>query len=265
MTRNAYFILAACLFTGSTLAHAAGGTPTRDPSRGVFPGAHLEADSSLVLTQDRALRIPGTSRIRADLPEGTRLTRATTIKVRAQGKAYDVEMWKGIRPDSSGEGGFAESVAVLAVLPEGGNEPTDVAEVATDRETYLNEKLVSLGNDDAFEILNAHLSAGEDHNQTSLFHLRGGRLRRIAEVGIFSEITNNCAKSFADKLHWVVEPQAGGMPRIVQGVETIHAPKGFEMNWDKCRSKEKHRHALTTYRWDAAQGRYVKEAGQKLH
>ncbi|MGB0127908.1 MAG: hypothetical protein WBP72_09735, partial [Rhodocyclaceae bacterium] len=221
--------------------------------------ARIEPDSTLVLTRDAVLRLPGTSKVRAELPAGTRLTRTASLRVRAQGKTHEVELWGGIRADSSGNGGFGESVAVLAVFPEGESAPSDVAEVQTDRETYLRDKLVSLGGDDAFEIVNAHLNAGEDHNQISLFHLRQGRLRRIGEINIGAQRGSNCQDAFRQRIHWVVEPKPGALPTIVADVETIHAP--MEIVKEDCPDR-KHRqsssHARTTYRWDKARDRYVK-------
>lgn len=233
----------------------------------LFPAdTRAEADGTLVITSDRELRMPGTSRERADLPAGTRLTLASSIAVRAQGKTYDVQLWDGTRPDGSGEGSFGERVAVLAVFPAGAAEPTDVAEVKTDRETYLNDKLVALGSEDAFAIFNAHLNAGEDFNIISLFHIRDGRLRRIDEIFTEAVRAANCAESFREVLHWHVTPQTDALPRIVADVETIRAPRDVtQEDCPKRKVEERRTHARTSYRWDAKQNRYVKEppAGRK--
>lgn len=240
-----------------TLPSQAAGKAQR-PARAPFADVATSGDSGITLTQDKELRMPGTSKARAYLPEGTQLSLTTTIKVRSQGKVYEVELWDGARPESSEEGGFGDTVAVLAVFPQGAKEPTDVAEVKQDRETYLNEKLISLGGDDAFEVYNAHLNAGEDYNITSLFHLRNGRLRRIAEIGTYSASSGKCRDSFRENLHWETQPQANGLPTVVADVETIHAPK------DDCpRGKERRTHKREVYRWDAAKDRYVKEAATK--
>jgi hypothetical protein len=214
----------------------------------------------MVLTRDRELRMPGTTKVRAELPKDTRLARETAIKVRAQGEVYEVQLWKGTRPDASGEGGFGESVAVLAVYPENAPAPTDVAEVQTDRESYLNDKLVALGGDDAFAVFNPHLNAGEDYNLTSLFHLRNGRLRRVDEIATYAARAANCALSSRQALHWDVAASPTPMPPIVADVETVRAPA--EIAKEDCPQRkvaERRTHERTTYRWNARQARYVKE------
>jgi hypothetical protein len=245
--------LAACLWLAAG-AHAAAAerVPFAD-------GVRIDADGAVVVTRDRELRMPGTSKTRADLPAETRLTRATTVKVRAQGKSYDVDLWNGVRPDGSGdEGGFGASVAVLAVFPDGAKAPTDIAEVAADRETYLDQKVLPLGGDDAFAVFNAHLNAGEDFNLTSLFHLRDGRLRRIAEIALYAARAQHCADSTRQELAWEVMPRDGGLPDIVADVATVRAPN--DVTREDCPTRkiaERRTHARTTFRWDAKQDRYV--------
>jgi hypothetical protein len=217
-----------------------------DPSRGVFPGARLEADNTVVLTQEKTLRIPGTSKERTVLGEGTRVARQASVKVRAQGRLHEVEMWAG------------DDVGVLAVFPAGVNAPTDVADVQTDRTPFLGTELISLGGDDAFTVSNSHHNAGEGFNETSLFHLRDGRLRRIAVVPTYS-VMAGCAKAYSEELRWRVEADGGELPTIIADVDTTHAPADFT---DGCKGKPKewHEHKLTRYRWSAAKDRYLVEA-----
>lgn len=261
--RKVCLVLASSLLTPAFVAQASGINAAENPSRGVFPGAHLDKDSAVVLTRDLVLRMPGTSKDRADLPKGTQLNRVKAIKLRSQGKVYEVELWGGIRPEESNEGGWGNTVAVLAVIPEGAKAPTDVAEVKLDRETYLDEHLLSLGEDEAFQIFNTHLNTGEEFNITSLFHLRDGRLRRIAEIFTKGERAINCAESFTESLHWELDTKGDGMPNIVAHVEKVIAPKNVtNEDCPKRKIKERRLHSRTTYRWDGSKERYVKDAAK---
>jgi hypothetical protein len=249
------FAVAVAVLTGAASALAA------EPGYGVFPGARADKDGALVLTRERILRQPGTSKERSVLPEGTRISLTKTIKVRAQSKTYEVQMWEGMRPESLDNGGFGDAVAVLAVLPEGAAAPTDVAEVKADRETYLDDKPLPLGSDDAFAVSNAHLNAGEDFHVVTLFHLRDGRLRRIATENEFS--AGGCAEPFVDRLRWRTGAQAGPLPNVIAEIETIHAPKEVTKDCEGRRPKERRTLARHVYRWDAGKDRYVAEPAKK--
>jgi hypothetical protein len=228
------------------VAAAAATAADADPSRGVFPGARQEADGAVVLTQEKILRIPGTSKERTVLGEGTRVARQASIKVRAQGKMHEVEMWAG------------DDVGVLAVFPAGASLPTDVADVQTDRTPFLSTELISLGGEDAFTVSNSHHNAGEGFNETSLFHLRDGRLRRIAVVPTYS-VMAGCAKAYKEELVWRIEADGGELPMVIADVDRTHAPADFT---DGCKGKPKewHEHKLVRYRWNAAKDRYLIEA-----
>ncbi|MFO1414478.1 MAG: hypothetical protein U1F10_11370 [Burkholderiales bacterium] len=249
-------LLAPILLLAATLACGQG-------TRMVFPnGARMQSGDTMVITRDLELRMPGTSKTRADLWADTELMRFGSLPVRAQGKVYTVELWAGDRP-ADGDGGFGPHIAVLAVFPPGASAPSDVAEVATDRETYLAKKVVPLGPDDAFEVTNAHLNAGEDFNQVTLFHLRDGRLRRIAEAGTYGARSPNCADSVRQVLTW----QAQGpdeLPPIVANLEIITAPA--DITKEDCPNRkvaERRKLVQTTYRWDAKLARYVEERARK--
>jgi len=230
-------------------------------ARSVFPNAaRVTADDTMAITRDLELRMPGTSKTRASLPADTQLMRFGALPVRAQGKTYTVELWVGDRKED-GEGGFGPHVAVLAVFPPDATAPSDVAEVALDRETYLAKKAVPLGPDDAFEIYNAHLNAGEDFNQVTLFHLRDGRLRRIAEVGTYAARGGNCAQSTRQSVTWQAQG-TDALPPVVADLETITAPA--DITREDCPGRkvaERRTHVRTTYRWDARQARYVQARG----
>lgn len=257
MTRTIRLILAVTVWA----AGAASAEPAKDPGRGLFPGARADKDGALVLTREKVLRQPGTSKERSTLPEGTRVKLAKTLKLRAQGKTYEVQMWEGLRPEAQEDGGFGEAVTVLAVFPEGAAAPTDVAEVKADRETYLDDKPMPLGADEAFALTNAHLNAGEDFHIVTLFHLREGRLRRIATENEFS--AGGCVEPFVDRLRWHTEPGGSGLPNVIAEIETTHAPKEAVKDCEGRKPKERRTLARHVYRWDAAKDRYVADAAKK--
>ncbi|OQX17127.1 MAG: hypothetical protein BWK76_10570 [Desulfobulbaceae bacterium A2] len=239
----------------------AGGTAF-DAARQIFRSATLDQDNRLVLEQDKVLRMPGTSKNRAELPAGTTLSGIWfSFTVRSQGKNYTVVLWNGERPESTDQGGWGEGVAVLAVFPEGSIEPTDVAEVKQDHSTSPGERLVRLGDEDAFEILNGHTNAGQGYRLTDLFHLHNGRLRRIAS-GIFTLTANaGCSQgSFDETLRWFTDGDGANPPRIVATVELVHAPRDFV---DDCQPALRtwSETFQATYRWDTAKGRYLEAGG----
>jgi hypothetical protein len=99
---------------------------------------------ALVLGQDKTLRMPGTSRQRAELPAGTTLAGVwLPLSVRSQGRKYTMLLWDGERPESSEDGGiftlsnnngcdkgsFDEQL-VWRVEADGANRPRLVATVA---------------------------------------------------------------------------------------------------------------------------------------
>ena len=146
----------------------------------IFPGANLNRNDNLVLTRDKMLRMPSTSKQRAALPKGTKLTEPwIPLTVRSEGKIYKILLLEGLRPEITEEGGWNDGVAVLAVFPQGSIEPTDVVEVKQDQATSLGE-IVSIGREDAFVVRNTHSNSEQSYALTDLFHLRDGRLRRIA-------------------------------------------------------------------------------------
>lgn len=229
-----------------------------EAARRLFSGATQEADGSLVLAHDRLLRLPGTSKTRAQLPAGTRLSAPTALRVRSEGRPYTLLMWEGVRPDASGDGGFGEEVAVLAVLPEGSLDASDVAEVKGDRDTYLDQGPV-LGSEDAFTVLNAHHNSSQGYASTDLFHLRDGRLRRIASVFTLSSLIN-CQDAFQEDLQWRVEPDGDGPPRILAQLTLTHAPALMRSGCDRM-PRTRNEHFEDRYRWNAAQKRYLHEGG----
>jgi hypothetical protein len=271
---NRRMLLAAALLAASAATVAAEGSETPlgwktpmgpkgtayEAARRIFPGASLDQQGTLTLQQDKTLRIPGTTKRRAELPKGTTLSKPDApLFVRSQGRRFMLLTWDGHRPEPSDDGGQGEDVTVLAVFPEGSIEPTDVAEVKQDRVAGPGG-LVSLGDEDAFTLQNSHTSASQGYTLTDLFHLRDGRLRRIVTGVYMLTNTYGCDESHDENLSWRTEPDGANPPRIIATVELIHAPKEFTAD---CAGKPKPRTESfsNSYRWDAAKGQYRDEGG----
>jgi hypothetical protein len=230
----------------------------------VFGPLQRDSDGT-AMREARRLRLPGTSRERADLPAGTRLRLAAAHRVRDNGRPHDVMLWHGDRPEGAEGGGFGDQVAVLAVFRAGEAAPIDVAEVQTDRMTYFAEPAVRpLGtHDDLFDLVNHHANAGQPYAEHSLYHLRGGRLRRIVQVDLLGEFSG-CAKAFDQNIAWRTEPDAAQpLPRIVAEVTVHLAPRAHTA---ECRPRPPARQQVYSgrFRWDAAAGRYRAEPGSTL-
>ncbi len=207
--------------------------------------------------------MPGTSKERAELPVGTHLHAPSVGAVRAEGRRFTLLMWGGMRPEPSEDGGFGEEISVLAVFPEGSAEPTDVAEVRLDRETYLGtEGTPQLGPDDSFTVLNTHLNAGEEYAITSIFHLRDGRLRRIAQIFTYSTVGDGCNGAATEKLSWKTVPAKDReLPDLVAVVDVVRAPKEYTRDCDGVAPKERRERYQEVYRWDATKKQYLRVSG----
>jgi hypothetical protein len=263
-------LLCACAIAGVSAAQQRpgpnwetpmGGTRTAvDAAQRVFPGSSFDG-GTLVLTRDRQLRMPGTSSRRAVLPSGTRLEAPVALSVRAQGRRFTLLMWDGTRPDASDDGGFGEQVSVIGVFPDGSVEPTDVAEVRQDRETYLSGGGPSLAGDDGFTVTNTHLNAGEEYVDAGFFHLRDGRLRRIVEFSTVSMI-GRCAKAFTQSARVTTAPAAGrDYPDVVASVELVRAPASALADCEGPHPRETRERYQDTYRWDTTALKYVRVGG----
>ena len=140
-----------------------------------------------------------------------------------------------------------------------------MAEVKTDRMTYFAEPAVRpLGaQDDVFDLVNHHANAGQPYAEHSLYHLRGGRLRRIVQVDLLGEFSG-CAKSFEQAIAWRTEPDAiQPLPRLVAEVTVQLAPL---IHTEQCRPRPAPRRQVYSarFRWDAAADRYRAEPGGTL-
>ncbi len=267
MTRHAAvlaWLMACCAWLGAPVARAATAEATTARAAAVFGPGRAGDDGQWTLATARRLRLPGTSRERADLPAGTRLWAAQALKVRERGAVHDVVMWRGERPDDTGDGGFMNEVAVLAVFAAGQTAPIDVAEVKTDRMTMFGAPPVVrlTPNDDAFTLLNHHANAGQPYTESSLFQLREGRLRRIASVDLLGELSG-CAQAFDEIIDWRIEPAGRALPDIVAQVTLIHAPKDATEGCTP-RPAERRETLADRWRWDAGAGRYQRQPGGSL-
>lgn len=241
---------------------SAAGDLTGARTRRVFPGAQPDGDAHWRLTREQALRIPGTRQERSIVIPGTRVSLSRALVVRAQGRRFDVLLWEGSRPEGSRDGGFMDEVAVLGVFPAGGTDPTDVAEVKSDRLTYFGaHPVLALGSgDDAFTLVNHHANAGQPYVDTALFHLREGRLRRIAQVLTMDEMSG-CANAFREQLSWRTRAEGTGLPTVLATVELVRAPREFQESCGPRRAPERRERFEDAYRWDAVRDRYVRAAG----
>lgn len=231
-----------------------------DAALRLFPGAALDGGERLVLAREKVLRLPGTSAERAPLPAGTRLQAPSgALHLRSEGRRYTVLLWEGERPEGANGGGFGEGVAVLAVVPEGQVEPTDVAEVKRDRFTGLGPR-VDLGAEDGFLLFNTHHNAGQGYQLADLFHLRGGRLRRVVD-GLFTlSASTGCRGSFEQTLAVRTEPDGAGPRAIVLEVERVLEPPDQVRDCPRARAPRRERFA-DRWRWDAGRGMYRREGG----
>ncbi|MBI5257535.1 MAG: hypothetical protein HY855_13625 [Burkholderiales bacterium] len=231
----------------------------------VFGAVQALPEGGWSMRQDKRLRLPGTSAVRAELPAGTWLRLSAALGVRERGQAHEVLLWDGERPDDAAAGGFLREVSVLAVFRPGEVAPIDVAEVKTDRLTFFAQRaVVALGTaDDAFVLVNHHANAGQPYTEHSLYHLRQGRLRRIVQVDLLGEMSG-CARAFDQTVHWEVVPDpAAPLPRITARVDLTHAPAAVTGD---CRPRPTPRRVTYAdpYRWDSSHDRYVREPGGTL-
>lgn len=236
--------------------------PADERARQAFGAGQAAPDGGWTLAQEKVLRLPGTSRERARLPAGTTLRLATTLQVQEAGRLHEVQLWAGQRPGGESDGGFGGEVAVLAVFAAGQAAPIDVAEVKTDRFTgFPSAPLLKLtAADDAFVLHNTHHNAGQPYTAASLFHLRQGRLRRIAEVDLLGELSG-CAKAFDESLEWLTEPDMATLPIVVARVTLVHAPRASTGGCEGRRPAERREVFEGRWRWDSAKGQYRDQGG----
>lgn len=250
-------VFAAEPFLGWKTPMGAGRTAV-DAARRIFPGATMETGDTLVLADDKVLRLLGTSKKRALLEASATLSAPYSLEVRSEGRAWTLLLWEGTNPGLLDEGGFGDRVAVLAVFRDGDVEPIDVAEVKVDRETGFGGTF-PLGADQGFTVVNTHHNSSQGYLITDVLHLRGGRLRRVTSLFTLSA-NAGCADSFDESPDLRTEADGDNLPRIVISVELVHAPEGLT---DDCHPRPKPRRETfeDRFRWDASKDRYVLEGG----
>jgi hypothetical protein len=226
----------------------------RDLVASVFKGVRQDGSGSWVTAEEKVLRRVG-EKERTIVPAGTPLSAFRTVPVRGDGTTYLLMVCEA-------EGSFSETPAsgafVLAAFPEGGAEPTDVADMAADRFTGLAmESAPALGPDDSFAIANSHHNSNQGYLITDLFHIRGGRIRKIVSVFTLS-LNGMCEKSFREEVTFQAEEDPGlPYPKVNATVTLEKGPS--EVERDSCpRSKRVLRREVYrgTCRWDKAKGRY---------
>lgn len=255
-------VLRSLLLAALTLCGVAGAATADERPRQVFGAGQPGPDGAWTLARDKVLRLPGTSRERARLPAGTTLRLTRTLQVKEGGHLHEVLLWEGQRPGGEGDGGFGDEVAVLAVFAAGQAAPIDVAEVKTDRFTgFPNRPLLKLtALDDAFTLHNTHHNAGQPYTEASLFHLRQGRLRRIAVVDLLGEMSG-CAKAFDESLEWLTEPDMAPLPIVVARVTLVHAPRASTGGCEGRLPPERREVFEDRWRWDSAKAQYLHQGG----
>ncbi|BCS33111.1 hypothetical protein TBR22_A23370 [Luteitalea sp. TBR-22] len=251
----------ACVLIGALLS----GVPvSADPpqadarARRVFRLATI--GDPLVLAHDAVLRLPGTSRERALAPAGSRLEDLQRTTVRSPDGPVDLLLWS-VRRGEEAAGGFGDEVAVLAAFPAGQEAPTDVVEVKLDRFTAFGElPWLSIGTGDAFAIRNTHHNAGQPYLIEALFHVVGGRIRRIAEVQTLGE-SSGCGNAFTETLTWHARPGKGPWATVVARVDLVRAPADAQTDCEPPHPPERRTRYEGTFAWDATARRYRPAGG----
>ena len=228
----------------------------------IFPGSDFNDEGDFVLKQEKILRIPGTTKERSILPAGTKLNNPVSYKVKSGNRDYYLLLCDGIRPEGYSDRVNNEEVAVLGVFPDGSVEPTDIAEVKSDKLTFIGERpFLKIGSDDGFTIINHHANAGQAYYNISLYHIKDGRLRRIAEEFTLTQ-SSGCDKSFKEELHWIVSEKeiVNGYPKITAEIDLIRSPAEFLDGCEKRSSTKKDKY-IDIYTWDIQKAKYINSGG----
>ena len=133
-----------------------------------------------------------------------------------------------------------------------------MADVKGDRECYLYEPPLSVGTDDAFIIANSHHNSNQGYLITALFHIHGGRIRKIAEVFTLSVNSGTCETSFTENLDWSTEKDEGSPYLKVIAKVTLTTGPPEDMSCDSSkRFKRSTKVYNETYRWNNAKDRFI--------
>lgn len=119
--------------------------------------------------------------------------------------------------------------------------------------------MLSLGPGDAFTVTNSHHNSSQGYLNTTLFHIHGGRLQRVAEVSTL-RLNGPCEKSFDETLSWRTEKDSAAWPKVIAAV-TLTRGIGKDDGGDCPRSRQGSRKEVfsQTYRWNKAKDCYVRE------
>ncbi len=224
----------------------------------VFKGIREDPETNdLVTVAEKVLRRPGTKE-RTVLPAGTRLNSIEVIRVRGDERRYIVLFCSAQTEETEVPGGGA---AILVVFPEGSAEAQDVAEVKSDLFCSIDTNpVLPIGPDDAFTVTNSHHNSSQGYLDTTLYHVHGGRLQRVAEVFTF-RFNGPCKESFDETPAWTTEKDPDSpYPKVVATV-TLTMGIGEDEGGDCPKSKKGFRKQVfsQTCRWNKAKNFYVSE------
>jgi hypothetical protein len=225
----------------------------------VFQCGRLDGEDFL-LESDQRLPILSLPDAPASLAAGSRFSSPQIVPIRSQGRSYVALLWSGSGPQGT-SGGFGAEVAVLAIFQPELRAPTDVTEVQQDLHTTLH--LVPLGDEDAIEIVNWHLSAGEEYRISDLLQVWNGKLQPIASVTATNRL--DCVSPHAETLHWLTQPAGGqsAKPEIIARIERLEWPTEFADALSGCEAVQPQRKRLyeDRYGWSDTAQRYLRLGG----
>jgi hypothetical protein len=123
------------------------------------------------------------------LPAHTEFSQYSGVFVQSERQGYFIAL-----------GDNNDFVAVLAVFPEGSDKPLTVLNVKQDRLTWINDKTVQLGKNQAFVLDNHHFNSSQGYLISSLFLIEQGKLQLID--AIFTLSARGLCESFTETLSW---------------------------------------------------------------
>jgi len=165
-----------------------------------------------------------------------------------------------------GDGGDrAESFSALALFDDSPSPKLlDVADVSYDQYTFFDEPpLLDLsGDDQAIVVRNAHSNSNEDYEVAEILFVRGDRLSVVGTVTLFSDW--NCDFEHGQELSLAIvpdpgKPYAGVRADVRDEVRAREEAEGMCGDEEK-KPEPKKRVVSATWRWDAAQQKFVADS-----